>query len=154
MVPLLTHLYTEGYSSLHTLLEFAIPLALVAFCNLITVALRIREGLTRRGRTTSLFLLFVNMIQLILYVSMTMTKAPDGPFIWGITVFVLTFMLTAAMMALFFVDTTFSWQCVKQFDNRRKESGFPLRGRSGRELYGNIKFPAESAVDPRKQHKA
>ena len=35
-----------------TLLEFAIPLALVAGLNLTTVTLRIIRGLTRRGRRT------------------------------------------------------------------------------------------------------
>ena len=152
MVPLLTHIYMEGYSSLHTLLEFAIPLALVACLNLITVTLRIIRGLTRRGRATSLCLLIANIIQLILYVCMTLTKSPDGSFIWGITIFVLTSMLTAAIMALFLVDATFLWQCVKQLD-KPKESGFSDRRFSRRALDSKFEFP-DSAVDPHKVHTA
>ena len=133
MVPLLTHLYMEGYSSQHTALIFTLPLALVAFLNLITAVVKILRGLTGRGIITSLLLLLVNIAQPILYMSMTMNKSPTDSFIWSVTIFALTLVLAVPIIALFFVDMTFFDQLATMIDRRRK-SGVPSRVGAKRKL--------------------
>ena len=103
MVQLLTHLYTDGHRSLHTMLVFVCPLTLVALLNLITIVLKVRHGISHRAGYIHVSLLLVSFQLPALYVLMTLIKSPDSSLIQGVMTLVLSPLMTFTVCAILII---------------------------------------------------
>lgn len=147
MVPLLTHIYTEGHNSWYTILTFIGPFSLIMIINLIIMAKKINRGLNCKGIIRSMLPLLVNTTLPIFYLSMMKSRSSDDSFIWDVLILTLTILLTVSVITLFLVRLTNIIDCKRKTSigspvpattrryNSRKTDEFPYSGLSFRRTY-------------------
>ena len=127
MVEILTRLYTNGHSSMSTLLEFILPMALVGLINLIlTTVSFVRRSMGKRENVLSILLLLANILLPLLHLCMVMFKSPHIDSVsWGVAILILSLCLNSMIVAVFLVDRSLEKYTAVQFDsvsNRSKDS--------------------------------
>ena len=106
MIEILTRLYTNGQSSIATMLLFVLPMSLVGLINIVlTIQGFFHRQMGKREKFISILLLIVNITLPISYVCMIMFKPhPVSTVWWGLATMLLSLSLSCVIGAGFIVD--------------------------------------------------
>ena len=122
MIEILTRLYTNGQSSIATMLLFVLPMSLVGLINIVlTIRGFIHRQMGKREKFISILLLIVNITLPISYVCMIMFKPhPVSTGWWGLATMLLSLSLSCIIGAGFIVDRVFAEHTIVRFDQKSR----------------------------------
>ena len=122
MIEILTRLYTNGQSSIATMLLFVLPMSLVGLINIVlTIRGFIHRQMGKREKFISILLLIVNITLPISYVCMIMFKPhPVSMVWWGLATMLLSLSLSCIIGAGFIVDRVFAEHTFIRFDQKSR----------------------------------